>query len=170
MYLNDFLVVGPPALPECPVALALLGRDWAYLSPSTGPTTCLTFLGIEVDTVSGKLKRLKTLLQEWGDKKARQRRDLESLIGVLNHVRKVVRCGRTFLRRMLDLLHGVPMHPLCPHPIRLSRAFRPDRGACWGGVSFLPPTTRLLAQQLASDTSGSWGCGAYYDSHWFQLR
>ena len=25
------------------------------------------------------------------------------------------------------------------------------------------------AQQLASDASGSWGCGAYYNSHWGQL-
>ena len=37
------------------------------------PTTCLIFLGIQVDTVTGelrlpeeKLHRLRTLLQEWG--------------------------------------------------------------------------------------------------------
>ena len=68
------------------------------------------------------------------------------------------------------------MHPLCPHPIRLNRSFRSDLAwwrlfaAEWNGVSFLTPTVRLPRQQLASDASGSWGCGAYYDSHWFQLR
>ena len=138
-YLDDFLVVGPPASPECAEALAQLDSACARLGvpiaehKRAGPTTCLTFLGIEVDTVDGqlrlpadKLDRLKSLLQEWGDKKACGRRDLESLIGVLNHACKVVRCGRTFLRRMLDLLKGVPMHPLCPHPIRLNRSFRSD--------------------------------------------
>ena len=187
-YLDDFLVVGPPASPECAQALAVLNGTCAGLGipiaehKREGPTTCLTFLGIEVDTVSGqlrlpaaKLDRLKSLLQEWGDRKACQRRDLESLIGVLNHACKVVRCGRTFLRRMLDLLHGVPMHPLRPHPIRLNKAFRSDLAwwrlfaAEWNGISFLPPTSRLPCRQLASDASGSWGCGAYCGSHWFQL-
>ena len=188
-YLDDFLVVGPPASPECAEALPQLDSACARLGvpiaehKREGPTTCLTFLGIEVDTVAGqlrlpadKLDRLNSLLQEWGDKKACRRRDLESLIGVLNHACKVVRCGRTFLRRMLDLLKGVPMHPLCPHPIRLNRSFRSDLAwwrlfaAEWNGVSFLTPTVRLPRQQLASAASGSWGCGAYYDSHWFQLR
>ena len=127
-YLDDFLVVGPPASPECD-ALALLVRVCAHLGipiaehKCEDPATCLTFLGIEVDTVSGqlrlpagKLDRLKSLLQEWGDRKACQRRDLESLIGVLNHACKVVRGGRSFLRRMLDLLHGVPMHLAVPAP------------------------------------------------------
>ena len=187
-YLDDFLVVGPPASPECAKALAVLDGACAWLGipiaehKREGPTTCLTFLGIEVDTVSGQLRlparsldRLNSLLQEWGDRKACQRRDLKFLIGVLNHACKVVRCGRSFLRRMLDLLHGVPMHPLCPHPIRLNRAFRSDLAwwrlfaAEWNGVSFLPPIIRLPRQQLASDASGSWGCGAYYGSHWFQL-
>ena len=45
------------------------------------------------------------------------RRDLESLIGVVNHASKVVCCGRTFLRTILDLLHGVPMNPVpAPYP------------------------------------------------------
>ena len=105
-YLDDFLVVGPPTSTECADALVLLDRVCAWLGipiaehKREGPTTCLTFLGIEVDTVAGqlrlpadKLDRLRSLLQEWGDKKACQRRDLESLIGVLNHACKVVFSG-----------------------------------------------------------------------------
>ena len=52
-----------------------------------------------------KLHRLQLLLSEWGDRKACTRKDLESLIGHLNHACKVVRSGRSFLRRMIDLLH-----------------------------------------------------------------
>ena len=76
-----------------------------------GPTTRLTFLGIEIDTTRGllrlpaeKLGRLRSLLQEWGDRKVCVRRELESLIGILNHACKVIRPGRSFLRRMIDLL------------------------------------------------------------------
>ena len=39
-----------------------------------GPSTCLVYLGIEIDTLKGelrlpeeKLQRLRDLLQEWGD-------------------------------------------------------------------------------------------------------
>ena len=58
----------------------------------------------------------------------------------------------------------------------LNRAFRSDLAwwrlfsTEWNSISFLPPPTRLPLKQLASDASGSWGCGAYYDSHWFQLQ
>ena len=185
-YLDDFLVVGPPGSPECAIALTTLNKACAGLGipiaehKRDGPTTCLTFLGIEVDTIAGqlrlladKLDRLQSLLLEWGDRKACQRRELESLVGILNRACKVVRSGRTFLRRMLYLLHGVLMHPLRPHPIRLNRAFRSDLAwwklfaSEWNGVSFLPPHDQLPTQQLAS---GSWACGAWHGRHWFQLR
>ena len=71
-----------------------------------GPTTCLIFLGIQIDTVAGelrlpeeKLQRLRTLLREWSTRKSCQRKQLESWIGLLTHACKVVRPGRSFLRR-----------------------------------------------------------------------
>ena len=188
-YLDDFLVLGPPGSQECARALATLDHACAQLGvpiaahKREGPSTCLTFLGIEVDTVAGqlrlpedKLDRLNALLQEWGDKKACQHRELESLIGLLNHACEVVRSGRSFLRRMLDLLHGVPMHPLNPHPIRLNKAFRSDLAWWrmfakeWNGVSFLMPPAYLPIHCLTSDASGTWGCGAWSGHCWFQLR
>ncbi len=57
-----------------------------------GPTTCLVFLGIVIDTQAGelrlpadKMQRLQSLLHSWGDKKSCRRKELESLIGLLNH-------------------------------------------------------------------------------------
>ena len=91
-YLDDFLVAGPPTSPECADALVLLDRACAQLGIPIAEhkreslTTCLTFLGIEVDTVSGQLRlpadkfeHLKSLLLEWGDRKACQRRDLDRI-------------------------------------------------------------------------------------------
>ena len=105
-----------------------------------------------------------------------KRRQLESLIGTLNHACKVVRCGRSFLRRMLNLLHGVPAPPMRLYLIRLNRAFRSDLmwwhtfAMAWNGVSFLLSPSYLPQLQMASDASGSWGCGAWHGCHWFQLQ
>ena len=69
-----------------------------------GPCTRLTFLGIEIDTTHGilrlpadKLERLTGMLATWGDRKACTRRELESLVGSLNHACKVVKPGQSFL-------------------------------------------------------------------------
>ena len=52
---------------------------------------------------SDKLARLKELLWKWRGKKECRKRDLKSLIGVLSHACKVVKAGRTFSRRLIDL-------------------------------------------------------------------
>ena len=100
-YLDDFIIIGPPRSRDCAEALDILNRTCKVLGvpiaehKRDGPTTCLTYLGIEVDTVASqlrlpqeKLQRLRTLLVEWGDRKVCERRQLESLIGTLNHAAK----------------------------------------------------------------------------------
>ena len=78
---------------------------------SVGPTTCLTFLGIEIDMLAmelrlprDKLNRLKDLLAEWQFKKVCSREKLELLLGYLNHACSVVRPGRSFIGRLISLL------------------------------------------------------------------
>ena len=94
----------------------------------TGPTTCLVFLGILIDTVKmeislpkEKLERLKRILGDWRTKKTCTQRELESLIGHLQHAAKVVRPGRRFIRGMLSLLQ-IAAKP--HHYVRLNTSFR----------------------------------------------
>lgn len=82
-----------------------------------GPASCLVYLGIKIDTQAGelrlpseKLSRLQACLQVWRGHRSCLRRDLKSLIGLLNHACKVVRAGRSFLRRMIDLLYSRQTH------------------------------------------------------------
>ena len=123
-YLDDFIVVAPPDSRECAEALAIIRQACTRLGvplaehKQEGPTTCLTFLGIEVDTTASqlrlpgdKLRRLQALLEGWSNKRVCERRELESLVGMLHHACKVVRSGRSFLRRMIDLLKGVRHRP-----------------------------------------------------------
>ena len=74
------------------------------------PTTSLTFLGIEIDTVKGqlsfpadKLGRLKDMLASWVARRSCTKRELLSLIGYLHHAAAVVKPGQVFLRRLIDL-------------------------------------------------------------------
>ena len=185
-YLDDFIIVGPPSSTQCADSLAILDRECNRLRvpmashKREGPTTCLIVLGIEIDTTAGhlrlpldKLERLQLLLRQWVNKKACSRTELQSLIGLLNHAAKVVRSGRSFLRRMIDLLHAVPSSQM---HIRLNAGFRADLAwwntflSAWNGISFLLPPSLLPAIEFTTDASGSWGCGAWCGEAWFQLQ
>ena len=97
-----------------------------------GPSTCLTVLGIEIDTNAlelhlpvKKLEQLADLLAQWRGRRSGSRVGLESLAGLLQHACKVVRPGRTFTRRIYNLL--AQTHHFQPHfTIRLSAACRAD--------------------------------------------
>ncbi len=103
------------------------------------------------------------------------KRELLSLIGQLQHACCVVKPGRSFLRRMIELLQSVRM---MHHRVRLNAGFRSDLKwwACflpvWNGsfpISSIPLSTPSV--EMTSDASGSWGCGAYTSQgHWFQLQ
>ena len=118
-YLDDYFTLGPPNSTIC--ASRLKAIDQAAndicipLSPEkcVGPTTCLVFLGIELDSTrmtarlpSDKHAELIALLDEWANKRWCKLKELQSLVGKLSHACAVVPLGRTFLRRLLDLLKG----------------------------------------------------------------
>ena len=185
-YLDDFIVLGPAGSSECHRALdsltSLCERLGVPLAPHklVNPTTCLVFLGIEVDSVASqlrlptdKLARVRQLISEWRGRKACRRKELESLVGLLNHACKVVRSGRSFLRRMLDLLHSREHASHDTTMIRLNAGFRADLAwwqeflPLWNGISFLPPPTHLPKVELWTDASGTWGCGAFWQDDWF---
>ncbi len=184
-HLDDYITIGPPHDATCKENLAVILATCESLGVPLaaekleGPSTCLTFLGIEIDTSAGvlrlpaeKLVRIQEELLKWSKRRTWRRKQLESLIGLLQHACKVVRPGRSFLRRMINLLqHSHRPH----HRIRLNRTFRADLLwwktfiGQWNGVGVFPPpaTTQV---SFASDASGAWGCGAYCGPKWFQYR
>ena len=115
-----------------------------------------------------KLKRTQALVEEWVWKVVCKKKDLESLLGHLQHAATVVRPGRTFVRRLIELLASVKD---ARRWIRLNAATRSDLQWWshfleeWNGVSMLPRLSEA-GFEVHSDASGTWGCGAYWDSHW----
>ena len=103
-----------------------------------------------------------------------QKRDFLSLIGSLSCASKVVRPGRVFLCRIIDL--STPAKQL-DHFIRLNVDTRSDIEwwwqfiETWNGTSAAPSVfTRPADVLITVDASGTWGCGAYHGSHWFQIQ
>lgn len=97
---------------------------------------------------------------------------MESLIGLLHHAAQVVRPGRSFVHQLIAHLKG-RRRPWREH-IRLNKNVRADIQwwqvfiSVWNRVSLSPASRPVVT--LWSDASGSWGCGAYSDSRWFQFQ
>ena len=187
-YLDDFLFVGSPQSRECESSLRLarevcqrLGVPLA-LEKLEGPACSLQFLGIILDTEQfelrlpeEKLQRLVALITQWRGKRSCTKRELLSVIGQLQHACRVVRPGRTFLRRMIDLSTTArELH----HHIRLNQGFRSDLEwwavflSGWNGVAMMVATGKNPPHAvLTSDASGNWGCGAFSSTgEWFQCQ
>ena len=147
-YFDDFLIVGPPNSSEC---------SWA-LQESLRLCDRLGF-PIAPHKLEGPASK----------------RALLSLIGQLQHACRVVRAGRTFLRRIIDLSCNVKE---LDHWVCLNRGFRSDLRwwdlflEDWNGVAMCDSVIyRPPEATITSDASGRWGCGALTDSgEWFQFR
>ncbi len=70
----------------------------------------MEFLGVVINTVEGTLSisqermtEIVNLLQTWQSKRSCTKRQLLALIGKLSFAARVIRSGRTFLRRLIDL-------------------------------------------------------------------
>lgn len=185
-YLDDFLTMGLPQSQECAGNLERIQRVCHHLGVPLkiekveGPTTVLTFLGVELDTEAMelrlpvvKLNHLSQLLNEWQGKRACRKRELLSLIGKLSHATKVITPGRIFLRRMIDLsCKPKQLH----HWVRLNEDFRSDLAwwicflKTWNGRSVMDVHTLCWKPDItfSTDASGSWGCGAVWKDRWIQ--
>lgn len=139
-YLDDFWTCGPPA-PDttCQSNLDTMLATCTELGfasnpkKTTAPTTKIELLGIELDSITQearitdeRLRETMEMLYCWNTRHSCTKRQLQSLIGKLNFICSVCRPGRTFLRRMIDLLKTA-RHP--GHYLRLNTGFRKD--LCW---------------------------------------
>jgi hypothetical protein len=101
--LDDFLSMGPPRFSRCYsslMAFYTLAKDIGLsirAEKTVYPTTTLTFLGLELDTIKfevrlpdDKLQRLKSEIQKFQNRSSASLRELQSFIGLLNFVCKVV--------------------------------------------------------------------------------
>ena len=183
-YLDHFLMMDPAKSFTCHDNLSImmdmseqLGIPLA-LEKLEGLSHCLTFLGIILGTQQmqarlpdDKLSHISTNFL-WLHRKKATKRQILSLVGLLQHACKVVRPGRTFAVRMYSTAVKVKKltHFSCPN-----KSFRSDLYWWhmlinnWNGVSLLCLATPSFDYHIHMDASGSWGIRALFASYWFQL-
>ena len=185
-YLDDFLLIGSPASGECRNGMEVLLASFHQLGlpvateKTEGPAPRLTFLGFEIDSMAmeirlphAKLVALKGAVEAWRGRGSCKKKDLESLAGKLVWACKVVSPGKTFVRRMFELLAVVKKSH---HHVRLNAAFRSDLLwwdtflQDWNGVSLLRQDAGGADHIIWTDASGSFGCGALWPPHWIQFQ
>jgi hypothetical protein len=183
--LDDFLFLGPPKSAICGRSLSQFMSLCQVLGvpikneKTVGPSTTLTFLGIELDTLAmearlplDKVDKIKVALKATMKRRKVTLRELQSVIGLLNFACCVVVPGRAFLRRLINLTKGV-VRP--HHRIRLNREARLDLSAWNEFIDDFNGKSLFLDDQwqnseklcLYTDASGKIGYGAIFDSRWF---
>ena len=183
-YLDDFLFFGQPGTDEGAMVRSIALDTLQYLgipvapNKSEGPSTCLSFLGVLLDTVKfelrlpqDKLCRLKLLVRVWSGRSSASRKELESLLGHLSQAAIIIRPGRAFLRELFALLKATRAPSRF---IRLNTSAKADLmwWECflqeWNGTSFFPQLSPQV--HVYSDAAGICGCGGFVQSlGWFQL-
>ena len=120
---------------------------------------------------AGKLAALQEMIRSWLGRKSCKRWELESLVGSLNHACCIVRHGKTFLRRLLEML-SIARHS--HNFLRLNATCRSDWYSYLGLLNhasfFRTIPSRVHHYSFTSDASGSISCGAIWISSWFQFK
>lgn len=150
-------------------------------SKVTLPSTCTEVLGIVIDTKQRQLRISSERLQEvmaelnkWRFKRSATKRRLLSLIGKLTFVARVVRAGRIFTRRLIELSKKPKfLH----HRVRLNKDARADIKwwqqylPLWNGVSYFYDEHWINSHQLNLWTDASdWGIGSMLGTQWFSIK
>ena len=181
-YLDDFFLCSSSP-EECQAHMDVMCSLFSELGiplaqeKTVGPVQCVSYLGIEIDAHSqvvrlpvDKFNDLMSMLAFWQGRKKCTKRELLSLIGSLSFAAKVVKPGRMFLRRLIDLSTSVSS---LNHHITLNSEGRADIAwwleflPSWNGVCFIqsePVTSVSLS--LYTDASGV-GFGAVFGQKWF---
>ena len=134
-YLDDFIVFGQ-TYEECQEAqsilITLLGQMGFHVSwkKCSSPSQVTQYLGILFDSINmrlvlpqQKIDKLYSELDFFQNRSRATKRQLQKLCGILSYCAKVIKGARTFSRRVIDLLKGLPDgNPR----IRLTKDFHKD--------------------------------------------
>ncbi|XP_048251513.1 uncharacterized protein LOC125379287 [Haliotis rufescens] len=186
-YLDDFLTGGTAGtshcsdnLNGCVNTLEQLGVPIAH-DKTVGPTTKLTFLGLEIDTIAMQIRipepKIKEATREIHDILSTgnikvTKMALQSLIGKLNFMCRAIPMARAFSRRLIDLL-SKGKQPF--HHIRITSWVKEDLQkwltflTSYNGISVFQDQLWVDSDflQLFSDAAGGAGFGAYMQGKWF---
>ena len=180
--LDDFLFIAPTeqmaktSLGKFLQLCESIGIPIAH-EKTEGPSRVMTFLGIELDSEvmqatlpSDKIEKCRTLITQLLHRNKVRLRELQSVIGTLNFACAVVRPGRTFLRRLINLTVGASR---TFHHIRLNKQAKADLllwarflGEFNGSSFFIKDDLYNNTFTVATDAASTLGYGLVFGAHW----
>lgn len=183
-YIDDFLIIAD-SKEECQryfekfcALLAELGFEKAP-KKCIEPCQCLEFLGITLDTTVPEARlspeqrqRISEGVTSFLDKSVATARELQSLAGTLNNASKVVHGGRTFLRRLIDLIntaHSWDQKLRLTEDMKLDLLWWRDFSARWDGRAIFIDPLPVSPLQFQTDACTGVGCGAFFDGKALQI-
>ena len=184
-YSDDFFLVGAKDVALAEKELAIVKQAFQDMGiplatdKIEGPSTEMIYLGILINSkdltiaiTPDRYSDITSVLPKWMSRRTCTKTEILSLIGVLSFVAKVVRPGRTFLRRLIDLSTTVKRQH---HHITLNNESKCDIQwwiKClpeWKSSSMIPEPGQILTAdiQLYTDASDI-GFGAVYGRRWIR--
>lgn len=178
VYLDDFLIIGKTQA-ECQEAFSVLLKllqdlgfqiSWHKV---IGPTQKLVFLGVELDTYRcemalppAKLAELHQVVSTFLTRRRASKKQLQQLAGKLNWACRVVYGGRTFLRRILDMMNSLESSSAKK---RLSSEFHEDVRWWHSFLAHFNGRCAFLSQQPTTDVQTDacqLAAGAFFRGDW----
>ena len=175
-YIDDFLIISEnysqcvQSMDILTELLTNLGFDISW-NKCVKPTQKLSFLGINLDSVSGTMSIPPSKLQEtihiaslWHNKQKATKREIQSLIGRISWIAKCVKAIRPILRSLIDLQKRLKR---ATHRIRIPQHVKTDlrylNKWCvqFNGVVFFPRDSRPRPDTTVY-TDSSLAAGAAY--------
>lgn len=189
-YLDDFFFAGSPSSNSCQYLMdaftELCNEVGVPIADdkTEGPTTCLTYLGYQLDTEklhiqipSDKVvKLLQQIFNTLQMKKVRLK-ELQSLTGSLAFCARAMPSARAFIRRLYSAMSGVEKSH---YRIRLTKGIKDDLFMWqqfltnYNGISYMLNSQWLSNNvlELYTDSAGgtNLGCGVYFQGKWAFLQ
>ena len=185
-YLDDFLVAGAAHSNDCAYLMSeFKGMCEQFGVPmaeekTIGPTSVLTFLGLEINTnhmtvsiPQDKLQRLYDELSSLLTCKKTTLKTLQSVTGLLNFCCRAIPAGRAFIRRFYDAMTGLSKPH---HHVRVNVEMKKDIKTWlmfldkFNGTNLYKYPKWFSAQDLQffTDSAGGahLGCAAIFKTHW----
>lgn len=179
-YLDDYFCWGS-SFQKCAdtqnCLIQLLGQlGFAVAWPKcSSPATKCVFLGVLIDSEevtmslpAGKMDRLMQELQFFRGRARATVKQIQRLGGILAYASRVIRGGRTFSRRVIDLLKNLSPSTKC---VRLSTQFTCDLNwwltwaSSFNGRASMITHNYGTGLSISTDASGS-GYGVIYSQRW----
>ena len=179
VYLDDFFIKADSfhdCLAALNITISLLRKlgfsiNWKKV---IDPSTTITFLGIEIDSLAmclrlpdDKLVQIREELDRFRGRKRASRKQLQSLAGKLNFCGSVVYGGRVFSRRIIETINLLKADN---HKIRLSGSIRADISWWQSFISDFNGRSLLLDHQPINSVftdSCQQAAGGIFDGDWF---